>query len=253
MTNALFLSPHLDDVAFSCAGTLARFQESGWQTRVVTIFTGSVLHPEGFALACQLDKGLAADVDYMKLRRAEDDEFSRLFNVNPEHWPLLEAPHRGYNSAPDLFAGIHDGDEIWRDVAARLQVLGEPDVVFAPQGLGNHVDHLQVIRAVLEMGWAAKTMWYRDTPYAIRQPDARPSELLPRGLEERAVGIGKYLERKIVGAQAYASQIGFQFGGAEPLAAKLREFHALEAERAGLGAHHFAERFLAAPEFSFSL
>lgn len=234
MPSALFLSPHLDDVAFSCAGTLARLQECGWQARVLTIFTASVESPRGFALECQRDKGLADDVDYMSLRRAEDTEFGRILGVPIEHWPLREAPHRGYNSAPDLFAGMHQDDEIWRDIAARLQVLEAPDLVFAPQGLGNHVDHLQVIRAVREVGWENKTLWYRDTPYAIRQPFARPSELLRTELIERAVGIGKYLGRKILGACAYSTQIGFQFGGVEEVAGKLSGFHTAEAERAKL-------------------
>ena len=243
MPSALFLSPHLDDVAFSCAGTLARLLEAGWQARVLTIFAGSVLEPRGFALACQTDKGLAADVDYMSLRRDEDHEFARILNVPVEHWPLLEAPHRGYESAPELFAGARADDEAWREIVRRLQVLERPDVVFAPQGLGNHVDHLQVIRAVLDAGWADRTLWYRDTPYAIRQPEARPSDLLPAHLEERAVEIGKYLPGKIEGACAYRTQIGFQFGGPDEVARKLSEFHAREAERAGISG--LAERFLA--------
>lgn len=245
MRSALFLSPHLDDVAFSCAGTLAHLLDAGWRARVVTVFTGSVLNPRGFALACQTDKGLGPEVDYMSLRREEDQEFARILNVPIEHWPLLEAPHRGYESAPELFAGARADDEVWRDIAARLQVLEAPDLVFAPQGLGNHVDHLQVIRAVLETGWSNKMLWYRDTPYAIRQPDAEPSGLLPHILEERAVDIGSHLQRKIEGAGAYASQIGFQFGGAEQVASKLRDFHEREAKRAQR--RGFFERFLAPP------
>ena len=75
MPSALFVSPHLDDVAFSCAGTAIRMAQEGWEVTVATVFTQSVLHPKGFALACQLDKGLGADEDYMALRRAEDRVF----------------------------------------------------------------------------------------------------------------------------------------------------------------------------------
>lgn len=244
MPSALFLSPHLDDVAFSCAGTLAHLLGAGWHARVLSVFTGSVLNPRGFALACQTDKGLGPDVDYMSLRRAEDQEFARILKVPVEHWPLLEALHRGYESAPELFAGTRADDEVWRDIAARLQVLERPDLVFAPQGLGSHVDHLQVIRAVLEVEWEPVTCWYRDTPYAIRQPDAEPSSLLPQGLVECAINISKYLELKIEGAGAYASQVGFQFGGAEEAARKLREFHALQG---------MAERFMAPYNLPFGL
>ena len=244
MPRALLLSPHLDDVAFSCAATARHLLRGGWDVQLVTVFTGSVENPQGFALACQLDKGLAPDVDYMKLRRAEDLEFCRIVGLeNTAHWPFLEAPHRGYESAPELFAGIKDGDEIWKLIAAKLEEIATPDTVFAPQGLGNHVDHLQVIRAVRARGWDAQAFWYRDTPYAIRQPDAAPSALLPDELSGGFVAFDEAeMEIKIAGCRAYASQIGFQFGGADGVAAQLRAFHRAEAER--VDREPFAERFV---------
>ena len=60
MPLALALSPHLDDAAFSCGGTLAALAAEGWEVAVATLFTASVEAPTGFALACQTDKGLPA-------------------------------------------------------------------------------------------------------------------------------------------------------------------------------------------------
>ncbi|MGI9175047.1 MAG: PIG-L deacetylase family protein, partial [Rhodothermales bacterium] len=101
MSVALFLSPHLDDVAFSCGGTLARLAQEGWMTHLATVFTRSIPNPMGFPLACQLDKGLGADVDYMALRRDEDERFAREAGAaDVHHFDLPEAPHRGYMSAP---------------------------------------------------------------------------------------------------------------------------------------------------------
>lgn len=244
MPRALLLSPHLDDVAFSCAATARHLLRGGWNVRLVTVFTQSVANPQGFALACQLDKGLAPDADYMKLRRAEDDEFCRIIGIeNTEHWPLREAPNRGYDSAPELFAGIKNGDEVWREIAEKLEEIETPDTVFAPQGLGNHADHLQVIRAVRARGWDAQAFWYRDTPYAIRQSDAKSSELLPESLSGGFVAFDEAeLEIKIAGCCAYVSQIGFQFGGADGVAAQLREFH--RAEALAVAREPFAERFV---------
>ena len=244
MPRALLISPHLDDVAFSCAATALHLLNGGWQVQLVTIFTASVPDPQGFALACQLDKGLAPDADYMALRRAEDAEFCRILGLeNYAHWEFAEAPHRGYHSAPDLFGGIHDGDEVWRDIAAKLGEIATPNTVFAPQGLGNHVDHLQTIRAVRARGWDAQTFWYRDTPYAIRQPDAAASKLLP---ENRSGGFVAFdevaLERKIAGCCAYATQLDFQFGGAQGVASQLAAFHRAEAR--AVERDPFAERFM---------
>lgn len=222
---ALFLSPHLDDVAFSCGGTLIRLIAEGFRVRLCTIFTASVPDPHGFALACQLDKGLAADVDYMALRRAEDDEFARLAGVlDSIHLAHREAPHRGYSDAPDLFRGVHESDVLWRELVPQFQDLAKDcGTIFAPQGLGNHVDHLQVIRAVTEAGLAESTVWYQDTPYAIRCRAAVPSPLLPGGLRERRLAID--IQRKIECCQLYRTQVPFQFGGYQDMGVKLTSFH----------------------------
>ena len=67
------------------------------------MFTGNVAEPQGFALACQLDKGLGPEVDYMALRRAEDAQACGRIGATPIHLPMLEAPHRGYADAAELF------------------------------------------------------------------------------------------------------------------------------------------------------
>ena len=77
-----------------------------------------------------------------------------------------------------------------------------------------------------------RVVWYRDTPYAIREPDARPAGLLrlEEDLFPRRVQLSSaVLERKIAGCSLYASQIGFQFGGAIALGEKLTAFHGREA------------------------
>lgn len=244
MPTALFLSPHLDDVAFSCSATLLRLRDLGWDTHLVTVFTRSMPDPQGFALRCQTDKGIAPEIDYMALRRAEDARFAEIVKQpGAQHWKFAEAPHRGYDSPPELFAGVHEGDEIWQPIAQQLQALGTFECVFAPQGLGNHVDHLHVIRAVLENGWGDLTVWYQDTPYVIREPNAQASTLLPKGTREVGVPFScAELNTKIEGCCAYESQIGFQFGGADEVRRKLTELHRATAQRHGqLG---FAEAFL---------
>jgi LmbE family N-acetylglucosaminyl deacetylase len=252
LNTALFVSPHLDDAAFSCGGTMIKFAREGWRTILCTVFTASVANPQGFALACQTDKGLSPEVDYMALRRREDADFAEFAKCSLNLWlDLREAPHRGYESAPDLFAGVHHGDEIWRDISAKLgEVISAetPDLIFAPQGLGNHVDHLQTIAAVLDVQPSMPIWWYRDTPYAIRYSQTQPSELLPKDLSAKAVDISAALEDKITACCLYTTQIGFQFGGAEKLADTLHHFHAAEAEKAHTN-FASAEIFLACDTF----
>lgn len=229
---ALFVSPHLDDVAFSCGGTAARFAAEGARVVVVTLFTATVPGPTGFALACQTDKGLSADVDYMALRRAEDEAFAECVGAEVVHFDHPEAPHRGYESAEALFGAVRDEDAIWKPVRDDLAALIEkmqPDVLFAPQALGGHVDHVQAVRAVEALPERLSTRWYRDLPYALRLSDA---DLWPTDHDE-VVDITEALPAKLRGAAAYTSQIGFQFGGEGALREALAAFAHDEAARFG--------------------
>ena len=164
----LAVSPHLDDAAFSVGGTLAALAAAGHQVTVVTCFTASVPDPDGFALACQLDKGLAA--------------------------------------------GVHAGDRVWRSLGAALEGH-DADLWLAPQALGGHVDHLQVLRAVA--GLDRPVLWWRDSPYVLRDPAALPGPELPGGLAE--VQLPQDLDRRADACACYPTQLGFQFGGAEQM------------------------------------
>ncbi|TXN69588.1 PIG-L family deacetylase [Methylobacterium sp. WL6] len=218
MPTALALSPHLDDAAFSCGGTLATLAASGWRVVMATVFTQSVPGPTGFALACQLDKGLDASVDYMRLRRAEDEAAARCLGVEVRHLPFREAPHRGYGSAPDLFAEPHADDGIVEHLVPAFRALLNdiaPDLILAPQAIGGHVDHLQVVAAFRRIGSRQPVLWWRDFPYTVR--DTVPKAPLAAsfaGLPVRQVDLDRAAqEAKAEACAAYATQLGFQFGG----------------------------------------
>ena len=249
MPTALFLSPHLDDVAFSCGGTLARLQARGWKVVLATVFTHSVPHPTGFALACQTDKGIGPEVDYMALRREEDEDFALLLRVDERLClDLPEAPHRGYVKAT-LFQEPLAEDLIGPAMKERLAPLVRehaPALVFVPQALGGHVDHVQLVRMLPALGLeASRVLWYRDTPYAVRQPDARPDGSLPAGLRPIAVDVTAQMPRKTDGCNCYRTQVDFQFGGAASVGPTLDAFHEREAQSQGRAGR--AEVFLADP------
>jgi LmbE family N-acetylglucosaminyl deacetylase len=251
---ALFVSPHLDDVAFSCGAAFAALAAGGWEAHLVTVFARTVPDPRGFALECQTSKGLAPGVDYMAVRRAEDAAAARALGAASVRWLAhAEAPHRGYHSAPALFAGVHDADrDAWRAVAADLARLADelaPALVFAPQAVGGHADHRHVVRAVGALlagrraagrraaGRPLAAAWYRDTPYVIRHPGAGPPEPLPDPdgpLADLALPAPPAaLAAKLDACAAYATQLGFQFGGEAAMRAALGGLAAAEGARAG--------------------
>ena len=225
---ALALSPHLDDAVFSAGGTLARLALEGWHVVVATIFTASVAAPGGFALACQLDKGLEASTDYMALRRDEDARSCRLIGAEPVWLPFREAPHRGYESAAALFAGLRADDAVADAIGPALRLLldtWQPALVLAPQGVGGHVDHLALIHAVRAIDPAVPTLWWRDYPYAIRpERSIEPLAALFAAFDAVQAPLDETSRAaKCRAALAYASQVGFQFGGPDALRAKLSE------------------------------
>ncbi len=222
---ALFVSPHLDDVVFSCGGLLAVLGDAGWRTVLATVFTRSVVPAQGFALACQLDKGLSAEVDYMALRRAEDLRAAAILSATAVHWlDFPEAPHRGYDSAASLFGEMQASDDVAPALSAALHALVtrvSPDLILAPQGLGNHVDHQQTIRCVLDAAAGHAMAFYHDTPYVIRNPAAQKLACVPSG-PHRNVPLNAVMDRKVAASCAYSTQIGFQFGGEAACGAALR-------------------------------
>ena len=221
----LMVSPHLDDAVFSAGGIAATLAVAGVEVVIVTAFTRSVLPATGFALACQLDKGLSADVDYMALRRAEDVQALQALGVAKPVWlDLPEAPHRGYETAAALFGKVLEHDTIAAELACLLRPLVDrADVVLAPQGLGGHVDHRCVIQGLLHL--APRSIgWWEDTPYIIRDPDGCSDVSVPTATRMSVFALSQHaLDRKIAASCAYASQIGFQFGGQLETAAALTE------------------------------
>jgi len=231
--HAVAVSPHLDDAVFSAGGTIAALVTAGWTVHVITAFTASVPDPSPFALSTQLDKGVPADVDYMALRRAEDAAACAVLGAQAIHLPLPEAPHRQYTSAIDLFAGVHPDDNVGFALREALEpLLTGVDLVLAPQAIGNHVDHRIVAELMAVL--APRALWWRDTPYVLRRPDATPATVVPRG-PLHAVDIGPHLTNKITAAGCYATQLGFQFGGPEHVEPQLRELATNEAARTSAG------------------
>ncbi len=218
MTHVVAVSPHLDDAAFSAGGTLARQRREGTRVTVLTCFTGNVARPTGFALACQLDKGLDEHVDYMALRRTEDEAACAVIDADVCHLPFLEAPHRGYDGAPALFADRRAddmvADQLGEMLGQRLRALA-PDLVLGPLGLGDHVDH-HIVRDVLLAECTTDLLLWEDWPYLDRAEVAHPTH--------PALNVALDNELRAVRTSmcaAYSTQINYQFGGVEAMSTRI--------------------------------
>jgi LmbE family N-acetylglucosaminyl deacetylase len=211
------VSPHLDDAAFSAGGTLARHAREGGRVTIITCFTGNVAAPRGFALACQLDKGLSPDIDYMALRRAEDERACAAIGATPVHLPFLEAPHRGYGSAPALFGPRLPADDIADRLAPVLaDLVADAVLILGPLGIGDHVDHHIVREALERIADPEHLLLWEDWPYLDR------AERLPPDPARTVALDAELIERRVAMCEAYGTQLGFQFGGRAAMTDRLR-------------------------------
>ncbi len=242
----LFISPHFDDVAFSCGGTLLNRVRSAHRTSLCTVFSRDARPMGRFALECQESKGVPHEERYLEMRSREDAAFGAKVGLTDRiELGFLEAPYRGYDSIPSLFDALR---EIDHDLSERISskisnVIRDHDqrcILYMPSAIGRHVDH-RLVRAAMESvvqsvpEKIASILLYEDFPYCARHPVQIAAASIY--IEE----IADVLDEKIENLLLYRSQIKNQFGS-ESEARKLVAGYA-----AGIAAGsikvRFAERF----------
>ena len=157
MTIALFLSPHLDDAILSCAGRIRHHVTCGERVVLLTAFS----HADHDDAA-----GWAA-------RRGEDEAAAACLGAEPHWLGLPDAPFRDPAYAGfdfDVLSGPHaPGDARWREhlttrLLEEIEAL-QPSTIYAPLGVGDHVDHRLVFEAASELHLDLR--YYEDHPYAL--------------------------------------------------------------------------------------
>lgn len=144
------LSPHLDDAVLSCWSVLTGIEE----VLVINIFTGV---PEAGAGARWWDRmtGAADSAQRMRERVEEDRAALALAGRTAQGLGLLDAQYRDNGGPPDVEAAVS---------AALNRGCG----VFAPAGIGEHVDHALVRDAALGLRRRGiPVTLYADLPHAI--------------------------------------------------------------------------------------
>jgi hypothetical protein len=146
-----------------------------------------------------------------------------------------------------LFGHLHPDDALGQNrslgLAERLagMISSDHPLIYAPLGVGRHVDH-QIVhsasRWLQEQG--RRLAYYEDYPYAER-PGALESALaLARAQTWRMETIAlnaEDLAAKIAALGFYKTQLSILFGGAEAMPGRIRDFAASRSPQQG-----FAER-----------
>jgi len=213
---AIFVSPHFDDVALSCGGSVALEARKGGAL-IVTVFAGD---PKGelnsFARFQHERWGFEDAVDE---RRREDQQARDILGADHRWLDFPDAIYRGeqYLSDEELFGPVQDGDaEVTVAVANSLTALVDeytPRRVYLPLTVGGHVDHRICWAAVGNLeGLGVGIRFYEDFPYAAQEGSVEEAlARLPRRLQPETVEIGDAVETKLAAIAVYRSQLAVIF------------------------------------------
>lgn len=219
-----FISPHYDDIALSCGGTVARLAGSGATPEIAVVFgdrpdSEAPLSP--FAAAMHAGWGLTADQVIDARRREEAAAASRL-GATSVTLPFLDAIYRDgrYASDDQLFGPPlpEEGGLAATVTAALGDAAADPAArYYAPLAVGDHVDHRHGFAVGLALASRGHEVWfYEDLPYAIRAGalDRRLQHLAATTPVKLAatVDVGDTWETKLRAILAYSSQLATVFG-----------------------------------------
>ncbi|HEX6206807.1 MAG TPA: PIG-L family deacetylase [Actinomycetota bacterium] len=166
-TDITILSPHLDDGVLSLGGLIGREAAAGRSVEIVTCYTAGPplekVTPERRVFA-----------DYTT-RRAEDERALAVLGAS-RHWldlreralrrPPLRRPMHAFRTPPRM----EDFAELPAIGLVIAELLNRGADVYAPLGVGNHVDHVEVALAalgeMLKRGAFERVRFYEDS-YAL--------------------------------------------------------------------------------------
>jgi LmbE family N-acetylglucosaminyl deacetylase len=254
----LFLSPHYDDAVYSCGGLIAQLTQAGETARVYTVM-GAQPPDKGpdTPLIRELHTRWKKGSDPVKARREEDETAVYLLDGQVSYNNAISdcvyrTSFEGRALYPDVKAifGKVDPDDpavialelklisagkLWQEIhfdEADNPIFVPQDpgtvTVYAPLGVGNHVDH-QVVR-----DWAFKLrqtyptltlMLYEDFPYIRQQKDIEPTiKSIPFLLSKIVYPLDEpTVQSKIDAMIAYRSQLSSFWEDEQALADDVRD------------------------------
>jgi LmbE family N-acetylglucosaminyl deacetylase len=175
----LAISPHLDDVALSVGGIVARTVASGADVFVATVFTADAPHPAmSSPVIEELNKLWNLGPHPMASRRREDVAAVNALGARTIHGGLPDAIYRTDRDRNCLYptrTGVFSGRSREDDIIPALNKLFagwiadfRPDAILCPLAVGRHVDHILTSESVRTTvpGRNLNVFLYEDFPYS---------------------------------------------------------------------------------------
>jgi LmbE family N-acetylglucosaminyl deacetylase len=198
------------------------------------------------------------EIPINSVRREEEQSAMRLLGLEPVWLDLPDAPYRRgaggetfYNSDLDLFGRVAPEErKLLVPAMARAisRVASEAGArgrvrVYAPLGVGHHVDHQLSFRAARRLGPRFGVMYYEDYPYAGKEGALRARlEELGLPARPRVMPIAEQIGIKIAAINKYKSQLDVLFGSSALMPRSVRAYAELVAATSSPSLQ-YAERF----------
>lgn len=230
--DALYLSPHLDDAAFSCGGQIHAAAHAGKRVLVVSFHTADPPAGELSDLALYLHGEWGLGPEVMEVRREEDRKACAVLGAELRHEPLTDALYRRgsggepYYDSPSALRGPPAEEDLAHlDALAQvMQALPPADRVYAPLAAGGHVDH-RLTRRAAENVFGRLLEYYEDYPY-VRSRVVLAKALGLRPWCFRTVDLDEDdLAAKIRAIACYATQLSTAFADEVDMARQVGDFY----------------------------
>lgn len=234
----IYLQPHFDDAALSCGGAISLQRATGQRILIVTAFGG--MPPRGtelspFASRNHQRMGIGPNVaEAVAQRRAEELAAAETLRVDTLFLDFPDAIYRGspalYTSEDALFGNVNAADlaldEELAGVLMQLHQRAPLAVIYAPLGIGHHVDHQLLCSAADRLAQRKLAVkFYEDFPY-VAQPGALETRQKELGIsmEPELVEVSGMIRLKEEAVAQYSSQIPHLFGTQEAMRQALRSY-----------------------------
>jgi len=185
-------------------------------------------------------------------RRGEETLAAEILGATVSFLPFRDAIYRDgrYQSGDRLFGEPAPAeDHLPAAIVAAMALDGMPDPavrLYAPLGIGRHVDHQHAFAAGLRLARVGWDVWfYEDLPYALADGalESRLAEVSVGLTAAARVGVAATWEAKVAAILAYASQVAAVFGRAGGDGSAADVDGRLRAYAVGIGDGSPAERF----------
>jgi len=225
----IYISPHLDDAVLSAGGLIYEQTRAGMDVEIWTCMCGFPPDDELSPYAQFLHRqwGIPAAADVVTARRVEDQKAASILGAKTFYFDYLDCIYRRSNNGEWLYSYIfvppaEDEEDLPARIADSISARLEPtDQLVCQLGLGSHVDHVLMHRAVDLL--QRPILYDVDLPYLFKSPE----ELVVKtvGMKESVYRITEAgLKHWQDAISAYESQISSLFDGLEGMRSQIHQY-----------------------------